>query len=285
MTAWITGAPCGGSATAAALLALRSPSSPLQELDEEVLVHLGGSWDQPPVLDSGWENDASLDPLRSRAAKLLDEVLGPASSRDRAAGWEDARLALLLPFWQTVTSIDTTVVIVRDPAEVAASLLGRYGIDPPEAALLWLRYMLSATAHDPGCLLIPYGELVANPSATLAELARRLDTPVPDRIEASGSEHLDPLRSNDLAVAPSWDVDNPLVALAATVWNEGALDLTPVPTIVGEGIRRGRLRPAADGEVFARARAQVMSLRDRVRRLHREHATLATLTTKEKGER
>ena len=30
------------------------------QLDDEVLAHLGGAWDQPPVLDPGWELDPGL---------------------------------------------------------------------------------------------------------------------------------------------------------------------------------------------------------------------------------
>src|SRR5262249_17514524 len=38
----------------------------VKELNDELLARLGGSWDQPPVLDPGWESDHGLDLLRMR---------------------------------------------------------------------------------------------------------------------------------------------------------------------------------------------------------------------------
>src|SRR5262245_38775205 len=43
------------------------------QLDDEVLSHLGGAWDQPPVLDAGWATDPTLAPFRERAAAILDD--------------------------------------------------------------------------------------------------------------------------------------------------------------------------------------------------------------------
>ena len=62
-------------------------------------------------------------PFRERAAEILDETFGPRARVGRAViAWKDPRLSLLLPFWRTVTPIATTIVVVRDPVEVAASL-------------------------------------------------------------------------------------------------------------------------------------------------------------------
>ncbi|MGH8984410.1 MAG: hypothetical protein ACRDY6_11125 [Acidimicrobiia bacterium] len=295
MTVCVTGVPCCGSSATAHVLDLVgvslgdpepsarpvhhdetrcSESHPFRELDAELLVHLGGAWDQPPVLDPGWERDARLDPFRFRAAGLLEDVFGSSAPRSGVIGWEDPLLALLLPFWRTVTSIDTTIVLVRDPAEIAGSLLARYAIDAPQAALLWLRYLLSATANDPGHLLIRCNELITDPPAMLAAIARHLDLPVPDSVlEVPVREHLDPRPRREVAptTVPPGD-GNPLVALARAVWNQGAIDIALVPPIFADGIRRGRLRPPVDGELLARARAHVMRLRERVRRQRRDEA-------------
>jgi len=114
----------------------------IKELNDALLAHLGGAWDQPPVLGPGWERDRSLDPLRTRASDVLDNAFGPPPLEPGLIGWKDPRLSLVLPFWRTVTPITTTIVVVRDPAEVAASLRSRNGIDAPQAAMLWLRYLL-----------------------------------------------------------------------------------------------------------------------------------------------
>src|SRR5215207_7581966 len=87
----------------------------IKELNDEVLARFGGSWDQPPVFRRGWEQDARLDPLRTRASDVLDDAFGVARTRQGFIGWKDPRLSLLLPFWRTVTPIATTIVMVRDP--------------------------------------------------------------------------------------------------------------------------------------------------------------------------
>ena len=40
-------------------------------LNDDLLVFLGGGWDQPPVLLPGWELQGELEPYRSRARDLL----------------------------------------------------------------------------------------------------------------------------------------------------------------------------------------------------------------------
>ena len=49
----------------------------IMQLDDELLAHLGGAWDQPPVLDPGWEHTPGLEPFRARAAEILDDTFGP----------------------------------------------------------------------------------------------------------------------------------------------------------------------------------------------------------------
>ena len=251
----------------------------IKELNDELLARLGGAWDQPPVLDWGWEQDASLDPLRSRVSDVLDDAFGVPRSGPGVIGWKDPRLSLLLPFWRTVTPIATTVVMVRDPAEVAASLRARNGIQAPQAATLWLRYLFAATANDPGHLLVRDRDFFVDLPGTLAAVAAHLGLPPPGPDTAAAArQHLDPsLRHHVAATADTVD-DNPLVALAAAVWNRGSVDLDAVPGIFAEAIRCGWLRPPIDGELLARARAQVVDLRDRIRRRRRREIAAQAAT-------
>jgi hypothetical protein len=245
----------------------------IKELNDEVLAQLGGAWDQPPVLDPGWEDDAGLDPFRERAASILEHAFGPAAMRPAIIGWKDPRLALLLPFWRTVCPIDTTIVLVRDPEEVASSLHVRNRIDAPQAAVLWLRYLFAAAANDRGHLLIGHRAFFDDLSKTLETVARHLDlrAPAPE-VEASVRDHLDVSLHHHVAAPadPPRAGANPLVALAATVWNGGRVDLRAVPDVVADAIARGWFRPPIDAELLTRARAQVVELRELVRRRSRE---------------
>ncbi len=254
-------------------------------LDEELLAHLGGAWDQPPVLDPDWEHDGALDAFRARAAEILDDTFGPALGRPPVIAWKDPRLSLLLPFWRTVTPIATTVVVVRDPGEVVASLgVRRYAVDAAQAASLWLRYVFAAAANDPGHLLVRHTDIFEDLPGTIARLAVHLGLPRPDAgVESAVRAHLDPgLRHHDAAAA-SPELDSPLLDLARAIWNGGAVDLALVPPPVADLFSRGWLRPPLDGELLARARADVVAARETIRVTNRRVATLEAKIAKLEG--
>ena len=50
------------------------------QLDDELLAHLGGAWDQPPVLDPGWEREPALAPFRERGTRSSTMRSGPSRS-------------------------------------------------------------------------------------------------------------------------------------------------------------------------------------------------------------
>jgi len=246
------------------------------QLDDELLAHLGGAWDQPPVLDPGWELDAGLGPFRERACAILDDTFGPESERAPVVAWKDPRLSLLLPFWRTVTPITTTVVVVRDPVEVAASLAVRgYPVGAAQAASLWLRYVFAAAAADPGHLLVRHNDIFDDLPGTVARVAAHLGLSAPDAtVETGIREHLDVgLRHHDASTA-SPARDNPLLDLARTVWHDGDVDLASVPPIVADLLARGWLRPPEDGELLARARADVVRARETLRKTNGRLAIL-----------
>ena len=110
---------------------------------------------------------------------------------------------------------------------------------------------------------------------TIARIARHLDLPAPDAaVEASVREHLDAgLRHHDAATA-SPDLDNPLLDLAQAIWNGGEIDLARLGPIVADLIGRGWLRPPVDGELLARARADVVKARETLRKTNRRVAML-----------
>ncbi len=244
------------------------------DLNQEVLAHLGGAWDAPPVLDPGWEHDPGLAPFRSRALRILDDSFGPSGERPRLIAFKDPRLSLLLPFWRLVTPIATTIVLVRDPAEVAASLGARqYRVDGPQAAGLWLRYLFAATANDPGHLLVRYGDVFDDLPRTLRTIAAHLGIPAPDAAaEASALAQLDPSLRHYRE--PSAGPDDSLMAVARAVWSDGAVDVGLVPPALSEALARGWLRPPVDSDLLARARAMTVKLQETVRQRDRQLAAL-----------
>lgn len=247
-------------------------SRAISELDDVLLAHLGGSWDQPPVLDPGWEASADLDSWRDKAAEALAATFGAGTPTPGWIGWKDPRLSILLPFWRTVTTVDTTIVLVRDPDEVASSLLERNGIEAPQAAVLWLRYLFAATSNDEHHLLVTQDEFFQRTPETLDRLTRHLDLPEPATGVADDvAAQLDPSLRHHVADRVRPATDNPLVALARAVWNDGQVDLAAVSPTLADGLARGWIRPPMDSEMLTRARAQVVELTDRLRKRWRAH--------------
>lgn len=239
----------------------------IQELDDELLAHLGGSWDHPPVLDPGWAARDDLDPFVTRAAAILDRdfaaevTLGPVA-------FKDPRLSLLVPFWRRVAPVRTSVVLVRDPRDVAASLATRNSMSEAEASALWLRYLLAAVQDDPGALVLTHGAFFHDLDATLDRIAAHLGRPAPDAPARDAvRSHLDPsLDHHRSAGAPRSGDENPLVALALDVWNDGTPDLGALDPTVAAGLARGWVRAPADAGALARARAEAVSFKEQLKR-------------------
>jgi hypothetical protein len=241
----------------------------VKEFDDELLSHLGGAWDFPPVLAAGWEHAPSLDGFRDRAADVVREAFGPALDGNGPLAIKDPRLSLLLPFWRTVLPVHSTIVLVRNPHEVARSLgVRRYSVGPVQSAVLWLRYLFAATTNDPHHLLLRHQDFFEDLDGTLDRIVEHLGIDAPDgETRAAVRSALDPsLRHHEDRVEP--DDDSPLMQLAELVWNAGRPDLAALPSEVVDALARGWLRGPLDDEALTRARADVIRLKERVKQLN-----------------
>jgi hypothetical protein len=248
----------------------------IKELDDEVLAEMGGAWDHPPVLAPGWERGAALDQFRERASRLLDEVFGRREERAPIVAWKDPRLSLLLPFWATVTPISHSIVVIRDPREVAASLADRNGMEPSQTALLWLRYLFASRAAGHAQLVVRHRDLFDDLPAVLAAISVFLDLPTPDSAtEVAVREHLQPSLYHHVALAERPPAENPVVAMADLVWNGGEVAFDLLPEAVADALAQGWLRPPADGEALAQARAKIVKQQETIKRRARKAAAAA----------
>lgn len=163
---------------------------PIVALNDELLRTLGGSWREPPALVDGWERDARLDGHRAHARRVVTRVFGDGPG---PVGWKDPRMSLLLPFWRTVTPVWRTVVVMRDPDEVVASLQARDGLSPEHAARLWLRYTTAAWRADPDRRLLSYEDFFDDSDAAVDRLTAGLELPTADHVtRARIAEFFDP---------------------------------------------------------------------------------------------
>jgi len=103
-------------------------------LNDELLSELGGAWDLPPKADEDFTS-ARLDSLCLKA-RLLIEKFDLAS----VWGWKDPRNSLTLPFWERLLPGLKTVIVVRNPLEVAHSMHERNGTSYSFGLRLWEIY-------------------------------------------------------------------------------------------------------------------------------------------------
>src|SRR5437870_2687578 len=103
-------------------------------LNDELLAALGGAWDLPPKPDESF-TDPPLNPLRLKARLLIESF-----AQANVWGWKDPRNSLTLPFWQDLLPGLRTLIVVRNPLEVAHSMRERNGTSYSFALRLWEIY-------------------------------------------------------------------------------------------------------------------------------------------------
>src|SRR5215472_4432307 len=103
-------------------------------LNDQVLSELGGAWDLPPAANEDFRN-TRLDPLRLKARLLIEQF-----ESANVWGWKDPRNSLTLPFWQQLLPRLKTLVVVRNPLEVAHSMGERNGTSYSFGLRLWEIY-------------------------------------------------------------------------------------------------------------------------------------------------
>ena len=134
-------------------------------LDDELLAMLGGHVSAPALAATGWEREPRFAEPRARAAALVGETFARAPW-----GFKDPRAAVLLPFWRAVVPDLRVIVCVRNPAEVAASMLRRHA-DPgwDHWMRMWLRHTADALTGSAGAerIVVHYDELVSEPEPVL----------------------------------------------------------------------------------------------------------------------
>src|SRR5438045_742064 len=137
-------------------------------LNDELLSALGGAWDLPPKVEENFQG-SHIDPLRMKA-RLLIEGFGSAQTW----GWKDPRNSLTLPFWQNLLPGLKTLIVVRNPLEVAHSMRERNGTSYSFGLRLWEIYnrRLIDAAGKKDRLVTHYDSFFKNAESELRRIAR-----------------------------------------------------------------------------------------------------------------
>lgn len=180
-------------------------------INDALLAHSGGQWDQPP--------DKIQAPVSVRLSMLtvlydLEKSMPPGYV---TWGWKDPRTVLTFGIWRDLLQRPLTILAaIRHPAMVAESLHRRDQMPKDHAYKLWTGYnmrLLQLMAENPSRVIrfdVPKPELLGQVARVFDELGFRA---VPDRIEQWFDARL--LRS-----VPSSDDIDPLQECAETrdVW-------------------------------------------------------------------
>jgi GT2 family glycosyltransferase/glycosyltransferase involved in cell wall biosynthesis len=142
-------------------------------LNDELLSELGGAWDLPPKVDEDF-SDPRLEPVRMKA-RLLIEKFNSAG----AWGWKDPRNSLTLPFWQERLPGMKTLIMVRNPLEVAYSMKERNGTSYSFGLRLWEIYnrRVIEMASERNRLITHYDLFFQDPETELRRIAEFIGLP------------------------------------------------------------------------------------------------------------
>ena len=214
-----------------------------RSLNDRLLAHLGGAWDLPPALASGWEESPDLRWAHEEARHLVERfgAHGPW-------GWKDPRNSLTLPFWRSVLPDLKVVICLRNPLEVAESLRRRGSFSQAFALHLWLTYNQRALSGVPPRerVVTEYGAYFLDPEGELRRVLGLLGLTVPDGlVEGACTAVHSSLRHNHAVTVPSAEGAAPAVvecyeqmlAEAGPVWRS---PLPPDAVAADEGATFGR---------------------------------------------
>jgi GT2 family glycosyltransferase/glycosyltransferase involved in cell wall biosynthesis len=142
-------------------------------LNDELLNELGGAWDLPPKANENF-TQPSLDRLRLKAQLLIE---GLASTS--VWGWKDPRNSLTLPFWLELLPRLKTLIIVRNPLEVAYSMRERNGTSYSFGLRLWEIYnrRVIETANEQERLVTHYDLFFEDAETELRRIANFVGLP------------------------------------------------------------------------------------------------------------
>ncbi|MGC1303128.1 MAG: hypothetical protein WA840_12205 [Caulobacteraceae bacterium] len=146
-------------------------------INNEFLSSIGSGWDDAShISDATFRSDLAIA-TRNRIVRHLEAEFGDKPF----FVLKDPRIARLAPLWidalKAFGAELNFIIPIRNPLEVAGSLLKRDGMGRGQATLLWLRYMLDAERHSRNFQrsFVAYDGLLENWRKTAREIAKDCD--------------------------------------------------------------------------------------------------------------
>lgn len=146
-------------------------------LNDEILAAANSRWDDVFL----HQVEGRLGRRRTGFVRRAAELIRSLDREGRGAVLKDPRAAALPALWNAAAEAvglePRHVLLVRHPAEVAASLAAREAMPPAKAELLWVASMLTLEQGTRGRrrLVVDHDAFLAAPLPTLEAVAARLD--------------------------------------------------------------------------------------------------------------
>ena len=83
----------------------------IHALMNRLFEHLGGTWENPPLLSDGWEYNAGIEPFYVEAGRLVARLFGGHQNW----AWKLPKATVTIAFWQRVVPDLKYVICVRKP--------------------------------------------------------------------------------------------------------------------------------------------------------------------------
>lgn len=151
------------------------------DIQERMLNVLSSSWDTRIPLPDNWWKTPEIQFLKQELLELVQREFG----QYQTWGWKDPRTCLLLPVWHEIfqeLNIDVSfVMVIRNPLDVAASLIKRDSFSKEESLGIWTLYTLSAFfwSKNFNRVVVQYDKFLDDWESTLRQVSETLDLPWP----------------------------------------------------------------------------------------------------------
>lgn len=152
------------------------------DIQNRILWELGVSWDTPVPLEELWWKNPEMIPFRNEIKQFISQQM----ISQNLWAWKDPRTCLLLPLWLDILQelgVEVNFVIsIRNPLDIANSLLKRNNIPIQKSLGIWMNYMISVarwTANSK-CILVSYDEFLDDWHQQLFNLSQQLNLPWPE---------------------------------------------------------------------------------------------------------
>jgi hypothetical protein len=192
-------------------------SKPIAQFNNRLLQSAGSRWNDDGAIAAEWFSAAERQADGDAALELLEQEFGNAP----VVVFKDPRLCRLLPFWQPVLSRSGrelhAVLMLRDPLEVAHSLVAAHPLGLEHALHLWLLYGFAAERASRGYprMIVEFQQLLEHPQSVLSQALPLVhgtgSLADPARVSAASAfidpslhrQRVEPSEGRDPAAAPS----------------------------------------------------------------------------------